>query len=140
MHDDVRAQRLGHRELDELLQQPSPDRAATGLKPDVRAEAELQGVDAMQPDGKHLLLGHDVRPVALEGTKQREIAAIDDDPVLERRRARLEASIEQRTTLAIQPVAGRDECDRCGQARSFVRRVGGGDSLSACPVGRGQVA
>ena len=121
MHDDVHAQGPGHRKLDELLEQPSPDRAATGLKPDVRAETELQGVDAAQRDGKPCSC-HNARPVALEGTKQREIAAIDDDPVLERRRARLEASIEQRTTLAVEPVAGRDECDRCGQ-RWFLRRL-----------------
>ena len=93
----------------------------------------------MHPDGEDLLLGHDVRPVALEGAEQGEVAAIDDDPVLERRRARLQASIEQRTALAIQPVAGRDECDRCGQVR-FLRPtanvVEGRRSLVGAPRSR----
>ncbi len=115
VHEDVGAQPLCDCELYQLLEQPSSDRAAAGLNPDVRTEPELQRVDATQPEREHVLLRHDLCPAVLERAEQGEVAAIDHDPVLERRRARLQASIEQRAAVEIQSVAGRNKCDRCGQ-------------------------
>ena len=115
MHEDVRAQRLCDCELDELLEQPPSDRATAGLHPDVRAEPDPQRVDATQPKREHVLFRHDVCSVILERAKQAEVAAVDDDPVLERRRARPQASIEERAPLKFHSVARRNKCNRCGQ-------------------------
>jgi hypothetical protein len=83
MHEDVCRQQLGDCELDKLLDQPTPDRTTARLNPDVRSKTNLQRVNTVDPEREHLLLGHDGRPVALEVTEQGEVAAVDDDPMLE---------------------------------------------------------
>ena len=69
------------------------------LKPDVRPKTNLQRVNTVDPEREYLLLGHDGRPVALEVTEQGEVAAVDDDPMLECRRdaSRLRLSNAQRS-------------------------------------------
>ena len=114
MHDYVYAQLLGNCKLDQLLEKPASHRYATGLNPDVRAEADPQRVDTTNPHRKHFLLRQDRRSRVFEGTEQLEVPAVDDDPVLDRGRARLQTSAEQRTAIPIDAIAGRNECGRRG--------------------------
>lgn len=133
MDEDFCAQLLGNCELDQLLEEPASNRHAMGVKPDVGSEADPQRVEAMHPDRKHLFLRHDVRPVVLEGAEQREVNPVDDDPVLDPRRARFQTSAEQRTAVSIEPIAGRDEGDRCGHVRCLGWEGGSVDSQFSLP-------